>query len=804
MRSLLQDLRFAVRMLAKSPGFTAVAVFTLALGIGANTAVFSVLYAALLRPLPYSAPGRLVYFSWQWPQNSIGALSPLQYSYWQEHSTSFEAVSAYQEPSFNLATGEQAEYVRGLAVSHDFFQVLRVTPVLGRTFLLEEDRPGGPPVAVISHDVWRRRFGSNPDVVSQASPTVPATKMSITLNGQPHTVVGVLPATFVFRENPAAAVWVPLRLRVNPRDTGHNYNVIARLKSGVTLEQAQADVGRTLPQFRRDFPDHDRSAGERGILLTRYGEWLARHARAPLRLLFLAAAVVLLIAAVNVANLLLSRSAAREREMAIRLALGADAFRVFRLLATESLLLALAGGCVGVLLAGWTREALVALTPRELFQLSDVRLDAPVLGFALLITFVVGIGAAVAPTMRVQRASASRFGRIKLRNVLVAGEAALCMVLLSAAMLLTVSLFNLMSVPPGFDPDRLWTFRTFLPPQRYKTTSQVQDFERQVTARLAAKPGVTAVATASNLPLEWGYNFGVQVRSGGETRKIYIQARIVSPNYFQTLGIPILRGRPFLESDSPTSPPVIIVNETLARRCCKGGGATGAQINTWDKVHEVVGVVADIKERALDADSAPTIFIPRSQAVDQQTRAVNSAFLAAWIVKTGVPLRFEEIQRLVAEVDSAQPVIHLRSMERVIADSASVFQKRFVSLLLSVFAGLALLLAAAGIYGVVSYSVSRRVQEIGVRMALGAQSRDVLKMVVGEGMRHVLVGAAFGVVAALMLTRLLRSMLFGIEPHDPATFIGGILILAAVALLASYIPARRAAKVDPMVALRYE
>jgi len=816
MRTLLQDLRFGLRMLAKNPGFTVVAVLTLALGIGANTAVFSLVNASLLRPLTYSQPDRLIHFEWGWRDGSIDALTPVEYQYWKERSQSFLSVATYWAGNgLNLASGDHADYVLGGNASLDFFKVLRVSPELGRTFAPDEDRPRGPHVCILSNELWRDHFASDPGLIGR----------SITINGNPYTVVGILPAGFRFVPpfSQTIGVWMPTQLEVNPSDQGHNYPVLARLKDGMTLAQAQADVSRLLAPFRSEYPKH-LGQGERGVQLMTYQQYLSKDTHRYLVLLLGVVGVVLLIAVANVVNLLLSRTVARQSEMSVRLALGASRVRLIRQFTTEALLLALFGGAAALLVAPWALNTLMALAPKDFLPVmqGEVWLDRTVFSFALLVTLLIGVITGILPAWYVSRLnlednlkeggrrSGMSLRRARFRGGLVIGEIALSVVLLTGALLLIVSVYELLTVKPGFNPDQLWTFRMSLPPEKFKTTAQVWNFQLQVNDRLKTLPGVRQVATASNLPLEWGFNFGIDVVSGGKKKDVYIMARAVSPGYFETMGIPILRGRSLKDQDTAGTAPTVVINQTLARRCCEGRDPLGAQVylgQSSGNMHtgagrEVVGVVADNKDVGLDQDTYPTIFVPQAQFPDGLTTGSNSAFLAAWIVKTSVPLRVSEVQRMVSQVDSSQPVVDLKPMNTIIENS--VGSSRFYATLIAAFAGLAVALAAIGLYGVIAHSVVQRTHELGVRIALGAGSRDVLCLVLGQGLKLAVAGSAIGLVGAFALTRLLQALLFGVKPRDPATFLGVTLLLVGVALVASYIPARRATKIDPVTALRHE
>jgi putative ABC transport system permease protein len=812
---MYNDLRYAIRILLKSPGFTAVAVLTLALGIGANAAIFSLINSAMLRPLPYSEPDRLIHFSWGWKNGSIDALTPLEYQYWKEQNGSFESVATYGVGiGLNLASQGQAEYVLGGSVSRDFFKVLRVTPILGRVFTAEEDSARGLRVCILSHALWHSHFASDPGLVGRP----------ITINGNRYTVVGILPADFRFVPpyGKTIDVWMPMQLEVNPNDHGHNYAVIGRLRSDVTLAQAQADAARLLAAFRADYPKH-LSEGERGVQLMTYGQFIARDTRRYLLLLFGVVGVVLLIAGGNVLNLLLSRTVVRQAEISVRLALGASGWRIVRQFTAEALLLSLIGGVAGLGLAPWVLNTLLALAPEELLPVvtGQVAFDWKVLSFGLLLAVVLGLISGIVPAIRVSRLNLDQglkggchvptlsLHRSRLSGGLAIGEIALSTVLLAGALLLIVSLYRLLNVDPGFKPEQLWTFRMSLPPEKFTTTARVWGFEQKVSDRIKALPGVRRVSTASNLPLEWGYNFGVDIVSGGQQKQVYIMARAVSPGYFETLGSPMLRGRFFHEHDMTQSAPVVIINQTLAQRCCEGNNPLGAMIYFGqsptphtDRGLEVVGIVADSKDQALNINTYPTIFLPQAQCPDDFTTGSNSAYLAAWIVRTSVPLHQKELQGVINEVDPTQPLVDLKPMATIINESAG--SSRFYGILIGSFAVLAAALAGIGLYGVIAYLVAQRTREIGIRMALGAERSDVLWLALREGLRLGAVGTLLGVVLALGLTRLLKSLLFEVKTNDPVilcTIAFGFLL---VSLLASYIPARRAANVDPMVALRYE
>ncbi|HKS42899.1 MAG TPA: ABC transporter permease [Blastocatellia bacterium] len=802
METLFQDLRYGIRLLMKRPAFTAIAIITLALGIGANTAIFSVVNAVVLRPLPYTDSDRLVQWSWQFEQESISAVTALEFEFWKEHSNSFDAAFGYSgiNSGFNFAGGAESERVRGLQVSEDFFRVLGINLSIGRGFLPEEDRPKGPLAIIISDGLWRSYFGGDPNVIGKQAQ----------VNGQSHTVVGILPPGFQF-ELPID-VLLPLRLAVDLRDNGQNTGVIARLKPGITREQAQAEMQQLLPAFLQAYPNHAKSS-DRGIGLTSYQQTVVGDVGQTLWLLFGAVGFVLLIACANVANLLLARATARKGEMAIRIALGAGRGRLIRQWLTESWVLALAGSIAGLLIALWSLPALLALMPQELPRHQEIKLDYQAVMFAIGVSLVTSLLFGIVPALRATRMSVSetikassgrnRAGRLdsRMRGLLIVSEVALSLVLLVGAGLLVKSFIKLRSVELGFDPQHLTATQISLTSDKYRTTAQVWNFEQQVLERIASMPGVITAATASNVPLERGLRMGIAVDGRAIDRSVQIRA--ISHQYFQTLGMSIKGGREFTDSDMQASPLVVIVNETLARSYFPDRDATGSQLTSQGKPRQIIGVVNDIKEMGLDQPVEPTVYIPIPQISDGLTVAMNRWFMTAWMIRTSGPVDLTTaLRNAVRDIDPQMPIANVRPMTQVI--NATTSSQQFILLLMSIFAGLALGLTAVGLYGVLSYAVTQRTSEIGVRMALGAQPVDVLKMIISKGMTLVFTGVALGLAAAFALTRLMASWLFDVSATDPMMFAGIALLLTCVAMLACYIPARRATKIDPMVALRYE
>jgi putative ABC transport system permease protein len=798
-----QDLRYCTRSLLKKPGFTAVVVITLALGIGANTAIFSVVNSVLLRPLPYPHADQIVRWTWQLESDDIDAVSELVLKYWKDHSSAFEAVGGYAETNsgFNLAGGAEAQRVRGLRVSEGFFRVLGTSVSLGRTFSLEEDQPNGPNVAIISDSLWRSYYTGDRAVLGK----------SAIINGRPYTIIGILPPNFRFETQ--ADVLLPLQAKALVNDDGQNTEVIARINSDLTREQAQADVARLLPEFRREFPKHLRP-GERGLRLNPYQLSLVGDASRTLWLVFGAVGFVLLIACSNVANLLLARGIGRKSEVAIRLALGASRRRIMGQLLIESWLLAFAGSLVGVALAFWSVPLLLSLAPPGLPRLAEIRLNYQAVLFAVGVSFLTTLLVGIVPALRAtrlnlseaattsaNRSSASKFD-VRARGLLVVSQFALSFVLLVGATLLIKSFLNLRAVETGFNPRQVTTAQISMTSENYKTTAQVWAFQQQVLTRISVLPGVEAVATASSLPLERGLRNGIKFNgtSGPETQTV--QMRAISPQYFRALGIPVLHGREFNSLDTQSSAPVVIINQTLKDRYWPNRDPSGELLSPGGK-QQIVGVVRDIREIRLDQAAAPTIYMPTPQVSNGLTVMMNGWFPSSWIVRTSRPVDLvSALRAAVKESDPQMPIANVRTLTQVV--DATLQSRQFVLLLMGVFAGLALLLTAVGIYGVLSYQVSQRTNEIGIRMALGAQRSDVFRLVLRQGLVLAVIGVTIGLAGASALTRLMTSLLFGVTATDVFAFTAVSVGLLVIALLASYLPARRATKIDPLVALRYE
>jgi putative ABC transport system permease protein len=821
MEAILQDLKYAIRLLLKSPGFTVVAVLTLALGIGANAAIFSVVDAVLLRPLPYPQPQRVVTMGIDFGRGDISdAVESRQYVYWRDHSRVLDSVAAVF-PSFggfNILGPSGPVHVRGSKVSRQFFGAIGIEPILGRGFTEEEDHPGGPEAVVLSYGLWRNAFGGDRNAIGR----------TVKFNGESYTIVGIMPPGFRLPlgdpslSNPQ--VLVPLQLPAEPTDNGTNYGLIARLHPGETIASAQAESNHLAADFERAHPRHGDAPPLRVVIRPFQQAVLADIDIEPILLvLFGAVGLVLLIACVNVANLFLSRSTARQREIAIRTSLGATTARLFRQLLCEGLVFALLSGAAGLALAVWGVRILVSLSPSELPGAEDLSLDWRILlftfGVTLLVALVCGASSAVhalhADLSGTLKEGSERSGSVagrRLSGVLVAGEVALSLVLLIGAGLLIASVVHLYRVPVGFNATNLLSAQMSLTGEKYAKTAPVWNFERQVVGRIRQLPGVVSAAAASATPLERGLNT-VVFRNGSFSNDFHemaeIEFRSVSPSYFQTLEIPVVSGREFADSDSADSERVAVVNQSLAAELWPHQNPIGKPLLAGEgseketKPRVVVGVVADIKEIGLDQPARPTLYVPEAQVLDSFNEMTNYWFAATCLIRTSGPVNLNnEIRGIITSVDPEEPVSRIESM-RVIRDHSIALQ-RFLMTLMAIFALLALILASVGIYGVLSYQVVRRTREIGIRMALGARPGDVLRLVLRQGMLVVFVGLAIGLAAAFGLSRFLASVLFGVTPADPLTFALVSFVLVAVALLACYVPARRATRVDPLMALRDE
>jgi putative ABC transport system permease protein len=819
MGTLLKDFKHAARILAANPGFSLVAVAALALGIGATTAVFSVVNNILLKPLPYTEPDRLVRLVMKFPNGNGQTVSGPKFTAWKENVQAFQYACAYDQsgPGLNLSGEGLPEIVKGIHVSADFFPVFGVNAELGRVFSADEDKPGGPRLAVISHGLWTRRFGADLGLVGRG----------VLLSGELYTVTGILPASF--RSYPPADFYLPLQLDRNTTNQGHYLSAAARLAPGATLENAQAQMKIAAERFRDSHPgvmNKDESASA-----VPFQEAMVGNVKQPLMILLGAVAFVLLIACANVANLLLARAADRTREIAVRVALGAGRWRIVRQLLTESLLLALIGGAAGLLLGTWGARALLALTPGNLPRAAEFTdaslLDWRMAVFTLAVAMSTGILFGLFPALQVSRTdvntaikeSGSRSGtgrRNYARNGLVVVEIAMALVLLIGAALLIRTFASLRQVDAGFNPKRVLSFQTSLAGSKYGSTERVSLLTEDAVHRIEQTPGVVAVANVPFLPLEGGFGLGFDIvgrplapgsPSTGGAGWMY-----VSPHYFQALEIPLRRGRLFSERDNANAPQVMIINEAFAKKFWPKGDPLGERIvigkgmgaDFTDPPREVVGIIGNVKENGLGQPAPEVMYVPLAQLRDSFMQLNNKMIPMTWIVKTTVNPRSVAgaVQKQIQAADGQLAVSHVRTVDEVVAEALA--RQDFNMTLLTVFSGIALLLAAIGVYGMLSYSVRQRSQEIGIRMALGAKGGDVLRMVMTQGMILAGLGILIGLAGAAGLSRLLRALLFGVKPDDPSTFAVVAGILAVTAMAACWIPAHRATRVDPLTALRYE
>ena len=812
METIFQDLRYGFRMLAKKPGFTFVAVVALALGIGANSAIFSVVNSVLLRPLPFKAPDQLM-IVWEdsakygFPKDTP---APANFIDWRDQNQVFDTLAAVASQTFNLMGTGEPEKIEGQRVSAAFFPMLGVEPILGRSFLAEEDKAGAGRVVIMNYGLWQRRFGSDPDIVGKP----------VTLNGQPYTVVGVMPKDFRFPDpfqsaGEDNALYVPIAFSSEEASTrgGHYLIVYGRAKSGVTVEQAQAEMTTIAARLEQQYPETNMSVGATVVSLH---EQLVGDIKPALLILLGAVGFVLLIACANVANLLLARAVARQKEIALRTALGASRARLVGQFLTESVLLAALGGAVGLLLAVFGLKLLATLIPPNLSQAKAISIDASVLGFTFLVSLLTGVIFGLAPALQASRPNlndalkeggkgTSGAARSPLRSLLVVSEVALALVLLVGAGLMINSFFRLRNVDPGFNSANILTMSVVLPRSKYSDHAKRTAFYNEILQRIQSLPGVESAGVITNLPLSFkGNNAGVTIEGRPEPPVDQIPiviTRAVSDSYFRTMGIALSKGREFNGQDRPDTPGSIIVSESTARTFWPDEGPLGKRLklggyNSDEPWLSVVGVVKDVRQFELNIAPKPQVYFPYTQMPYFAPRDLA-------IRTSGDPSRLAAaVRNEVWAVDKDQPVSNVSTMEAILA--YSVARERFNMLLLAIFAGVALALAAVGIYGVMSYSVTQRTHEIGVRMALGATSRDVLGLVIGQGVKLVSVGVAIGLASAFALTRVMESLLFGVSATDPATFAVISIVLMAVAMFASYIPARRATKVDPMIALRYE
>ena len=810
MSTLLEDLRFALRGLVKQRSFTLVALLTLALGIGANSAIFGIVNAVLLRPLPYQEPDRVVLLWSHWTNWSKTWVSQGELVDYQAQARSLAHVAAFSATSFNLTGGGDPLRVRAAQVQPEIFAALGAQPIAGRVFTADEDRPGHEHVVMLTEGIWRSQFGSDPSIVGRA----------IQLDAEPYTVVGVLPSALRlpldYASRTFTQIWVPLALGPNdPQARGnHGLNALGRLRPGIPLAQAQAEIDTITRGFKQRYANNYDKAF--GLTLVSAPREVFGDVRPALEVLLLAVGAVLLIACANIANLLLARSEARQKELAIRVVLGAGRGRIVRQLLTESMVLSAIGGAAGIALAYGLTRLLIALDPLKIPRVQDIAIDGRVLAFTAAISAVTGILFGIVPAIQSSRADLqpvlkeggrdSRVGTGWLRRVLVVGEVAASVVLVAAALLLARSFAHLLDVDAGFNPAHVLTLRTSLPAQTYAEPAAMVRAYDEVGRRLRESPGVQAAGAVTGLPLastrgDWGIR--IEGRPVDNQRSIAADWQVVTPGYFEAIGTPLREGRAFTNADAAGTLPVIVVNETMAKKFWPGIGAVGRRMmmgrnGVW---LTVVGVVADVHHRGLDMEPRPEMYRPHTQ-FRYGGPAAPAVSTMTWVVRTsGDPLAATSYARAAIHgVDASLGISDVATMDQVMADSTS--DRRLNMLLFALLGGLALVLATVGVYGVVAYSVTQRTHEIGVRMAIGAKPADVVRMVLSEGGRLAVAGVAAGSVVAFAGARLIRGLLFEVSATDPFTFAGVAIGLLAVALLASYIPARRATRVDPMIALR--
>ncbi len=810
MQTLLQDLRYGLRMVAKNPGFSLITILTLAIGIGANTAMFSVVDSILLRPLPYPDSDRLVVVWEKPPGGTRNVVSAANFLDWRDQNRVFDNIVATANRSFNLTGKDQPERIQGMHVSWDFFEILGTKPLMGRSFIPDDDRPGAGRVAMLSSGLWQRKFGGDSNLIGT----------SLTVDGEHCTIIGVMPPSFRFFGSPE--MWMPIALdRAQATRDFHWLVPLARLKRGVSVQQAGAEMEGIARNIERDYPKSNK--GWSAVVQPVRTAVVQQSQRDMVLVLFGAVGFVLLIACVNVANLLLAKAAVRQRELAVRASLGAGRPRLVRQLLTESVLLALAGGLLGLALAFWLVKIVHSILPRFLVAgFAEIGVDWRVLGFTLGLSFVTGLLFGVAPAWRAAninlhdalketgRGSSGGSGSTRFRGVLVAAEIALSMVLLIAAGLMIRTLFAMQAVDPGFRPDHVLSMRLSMASERYPDAARVRSFYRQVLEKIQALPGVRSASISMSLPLQ-GSNFGMPFQIASHAQVPVSEApgapyELVSWDFFRTFGITLRKGRLFTERDDENAPRVAVVNETFVRQYLPKEEPLGQRLLIEELISgktqlglplawEIVGVIGDMKFGGLNNSGVPVIYVPMMQctwpggALALRT-AVEPASLA------------QAARSAIAEIDKDLPITGVRTMDEIVVDSMS--QSRTQTWLIGVFAAVALALAALGIYGVMSYSVAQTTHDMGVRMALGARGFDVLKLVLGKGVLLIAAGLAIGLVGAFALTRLLSSLLYGVGAVDPLTFSVVAVLLGAVALLACYIPARRATKINPIEALRYE
>jgi putative ABC transport system permease protein len=802
---MIGDVKYAMRMLAKSPAFSLIAIVTLGLAIGANTAIFSVVNAVLLRPLPYPQAEQLVRVFGIQPTLPEAPSSPANFLEWQNENQVFERIATYIGKGFNLTGTDKPERVIGARVSSDLFQLLRVQPMLGRDFTAEEDREGGERVVILSYEFWQERFAGDPNALRQ----------TIKLSDQTYTIVGVMPPGFAFPDA-RARIWTPVAFNSAERATRDTnfIDVVARLKPGVSVQQAQANMSAVAQSQAQRYPQTNFGIG---VKVVSFQEQMVGDVRPMLVVLLGAVAFVLLIACANVANLLLARAAARHREMAIRGALGASRSRVVRLLLTESVLLAIVGGAVGLILAIWSLDLLVSLKPANLPRLAEVGVNRTVFLFTAAVSVLTGVLFGLAPAWQVSKTDLNEGlkesgrgsdapQRHRMRALLVISEVALSIVLLIGAGLMIRSFARLLTVDPGFKPDHVLTAFVSLPVAKYSMREQQVGFYDRLLERLRNVPGVSAAGVVTDIPLYGGSSTGFDVDGRPPAlpgQRAMTDYRIINSDYFAVMGMRMVKGRAFVHNDTEAAPAVVIINETLAARYFAGEDPIGKRLNLSGDpgdVREIVGVVSDVRNYGLDEGVKPEVYVPFFQSAAGYLASQTSALtvvIRSMIEPTALAATLrEQVQAL----DKDQPVSAIKTMETYLEESMA--QRRFNMLLLGAFGGLALVLAAVGIYGVIAYTVTQRTHEMGIRIALGAKGGDILRLVFSNAMATTIIGIVVGLGAAFHLTRLLQSLLYQVTATDPVVFATIPLLLLAVAAIATYLPARRAMKVNPIAALR--
>jgi predicted permease len=809
MENLLQDLRYGFRLLWKTPTFTVIAVLALGLGIGANTAIFSIVNAVLLRPLPYHDPEQLVQIWDNFRQLKLEKIwiSIPEYVDYGKQTSLFSQTAAYDTWDINVATGGSApERVKGILATASLFPMLGVNADVGRVFNEEEDKPGSNQVVVLSHGYWQRRFGGDRGVVGK----------TLNFDGKSYNVIGVMPAGFSFPDKDTE-VWVPIAFEPSmfaETERGSRYiNMVARLKPGVTLEQARTEIDTVASRLQQQYPQSYAANSGWGVSVVSLHEQVVGDIRKPLMILLGAVVFVLLIACANVANLLLVRAAVRQKETALRTALGASRGRLIRQLLTESVVLSLAGGALGLLLAYLGVNLILAASPEDILPIKEVGLDGWVLGFTLLVSLLTGVIFGLAPALQASKTDLNEVlkeggrstvggKRQRTRNALVVLEVAMSLLLLVGAGLMIRSFLQLLRVDPGFKAENVLTMQLSLPQTKYTLPPQRAAFYRQVLQRLETVPGVRAVGAINQLPLTGSSSdrsFNVEGRPP-QNPPPNAEFRVVSPSYFRAITIPLVKGRYLADSDQETSPKAVIINQTMARRYWPNEDPMGKRISfdgtpTQQNWREVVGIVGDVRQLGLGSDAKPEMYVPFTQ--------FPRANMTLVVQTAGDPANVTSAVRgEVRAIDGDLPVYNARTMEQVL--SQSVARQRLNMLLLGIFASVALALAAIGIYGVMSYTTAQRMHEFGIRTALGARPKDLLRLVLGQGMILALIGVGIGLVAAFVITRIMSSLLYNVSATDPVTFLGIAVLLLLVALAACLVPARKATRVDPMIALRYQ